>query len=146
MQKNDRATTEILDALSVIQLISEGNVHDAGHTMLELSASVSSRIKDLVALRPRILKLAGQQALQQERLRCVMALWQPLVTGKLFDVDVVGNFLMVLEHEEEYQEKHRLLTRLIKWIEEEAKRDRERWSDDLRKLILAHAHCLVADC
>ena len=121
-------------------------MHDAGHTMLELSASVSSRIKDIVALRPRILKLAGQQVRQQERLRCVMALWQPLVTGKLFDVDVAGNFLMVLEHEEEYQEKHRLLTRLIKWIEEEAKRDRERWSDDLRKLSLAHAHCLVADC
>ena len=53
---------------------------------------------------------------------------------------------MVLEQEEEYQEKHRLLTQLIKWIEEEAKCDRERWRDDLRKLILAHAHCLVADC
>lgn len=79
-----------------------------------------------MALRPRILKLAGQQALQQERLRCVMALWQPLVTGKLFDVDVAVNFLMVLEQEEEYQEKHRLLTQLIKWIEEEAKCDRER--------------------
>jgi len=55
-----------------------------------------------------------------------MAPWQPLVTGKLFDVDVAVNFLMVLEQEEEYQEKHRLLTQLIKWIEEEAKCDRER--------------------
>ena len=142
LAKNDRAATEIFDALGVIQLISEGNVHDAGHIMLKLPAS--SRVNDLMALRSKILQLAGQQAMQQEKMSCVMVLWQPLVTGKTFDVDVAVNLLMVLEREEEYQEKHRLLTRLIKWIEEEAKR--ERWSDDLRKLILAHAHCLVADC
>lgn len=142
--KNDQAATEILNALGIIQLISEGNLHDAGHAILELSAS--SRVKDLVALRPQILKIAGQQAMQQQDTSSVLALWPPLVTGKLFDVDIAVNLLIVLEHEEEYQEKHRLLIRLIKWIEDEAKRDRTQWSDDLRKLILAHAHCLVADC
>jgi tetratricopeptide (TPR) repeat protein len=143
--REDRATQEIFTALSAIHLISEGNVHDAGHAILKLSPS-SSRVAELMTLRSKILALAGQQALQQTELGCVMTLWQPLLQGKNFDPQLAVNFLGVLEHEGEYQEKQRLLTRLIKSIEEEAKRDRTAWSDDRRNLTLAHAHCLIADC
>lgn len=143
--KNDRTSQEIFDALDVIQLISEGNVHDAGHSMLRLCTSPSSRVAEVVALQSKVLILAGQQAMQQGALNCVMTLWNPIVQGKKFDARVAVNFLVVLENLEEYQEKHRLLMRLFRWIEEEAKRDRAAWSDDRRKLTLAHTHCLIGD-
>ncbi len=143
--KDDRASQEIFIALSAIHLIAEGNVHDAGHAILKLSTS-SSRVAELLTLRSQILALAGQQALQQTELACVMTLWQPLLQGKTFDPQLAVNFLDVLDHAGEYQEKQRLLTRLVKRVEEDAKRDRTAWSDDRRNLTLAHAHCLIADC
>jgi tetratricopeptide (TPR) repeat protein len=143
--KNDRVSKEIFDALSVIQLIIEGNVHDAGHAMLRLTVPPSSRVAEVMALRSKVLILAGQQAMQQGELNCVMTLWNPIVQGKSFDARVAVNLLTVLEHLAEYPEKHRLLMRLFRWIEDESKRDRAAWSDDRRKLTLAHTHCLIGD-
>jgi tetratricopeptide (TPR) repeat protein len=143
--KNDRISKEIFDALSMLKLISKGNIHDAGHTMLRIGNSPSAHLSEVVALRSKVLTLAGQQAMQQGAAECVIQLWKPIVEGRAFDPRVAVNFLTVLEHQEEYQEKHRLLTRLMKWIEDEAKRDRNAWSDDRRKLTLAHGHCLIGD-
>lgn len=140
----DRVSKEIFIALSVIQLIEDGNVHDAGHALLKLSTT-SSRVSELIALRSTILLLSGQQAMQQGETSCVLELWKPLLQGKDFRPQVAVNLLTALDVEEDYHEAQRLLIRLVKWIEEEAKRDRVNWSDERRNLTLAHGHCLIAD-
>ncbi len=140
----DRVSKEIFIALSIIQMIEDGNVHDAGHALLPLSIT-SSRLSELMALRSTILLLAGQQAMQQGETSCILELWKPLLQGKDFRPQVAVNLLQALEIEEEYHEAQRLLIRLVKWIEEDAKRDRANWSDERRNLTLAHGHCLIAD-
>jgi hypothetical protein len=55
-------------------------------------------------------------------------------------------WLHVLNELEEYQEEQRLLTRLIKWLEQAGRQDQASWPADRLKLTLANAHCLLGDC
>jgi tetratricopeptide (TPR) repeat protein len=140
----DRLAQEIFTGLSAVALMSEGNFHDAGHAILQINPA-SPRLSELTALRSTILAIAGQQAMTQGELGCATQLWEPLLHEKNLDPQLMVNWFHVLSETEEYQEQQRLLTRLIKWIEQEAKRDQATWPDDRVKLILAHAHCLLGD-
>ncbi|NJM47332.1 MAG: tetratricopeptide repeat protein [Alkalinema sp. RU_4_3] len=140
----DRTSKEFFDALDAVQLMAEGNIHDAGHAILKLRAA-SPRFKPLLALKPKILALAGQQAQTQGMNDCAYALWQPILHEKDLDPQLMVNLLMVLAAEDEYQDFQRLITRLIKWIEAEAKRNPSTWPEVRLKRTLAEAHCLLGD-
>ncbi len=143
--KNDRAAQEVLTALSAVKLMAEGNFHDAGHAILKLT-SASPRIAELIALKSTILTIAGEQAMTQGRSDSAIALWQPLMQAKELDPKLAVNFSQVLDEAGEYQERQRLLTRLIKWIEQDAKKNPTTWPEDRLNRTLAHAHCAIADC
>ncbi len=142
--KEDRGGQELLTGLSAIALMTEGNFHDAGHAILQISPT-APRLAELTALRSTILAIAGQQAMNQGEFDCTLQLWEPLQSEKRLDPQLMVNWLHVLHETEEYQDRQRLLTRLIKWIEQEAKQDKATWPDDRLKLTLAHAHCLLGD-
>ncbi len=142
--KADRATQEMLTGLSAVTLMAEGNFHDAGHAILQISPN-SPKLAELTALRSTILAIAGQQAMNQGAFDCALQLWAPLQSEKRLDPQLMVNWSHVLRETEEYQDRQRLLTRLIKWIEQDAKQDKAAWPDDRLKLTLAHAHCLLGD-
>jgi tetratricopeptide (TPR) repeat protein len=144
-EKTDRANQEILTALSVVKLMAEGNFHDAGHALLQIK-STSTQIAELMALKSTILTIAGEQAMNQGASECAVKLWQPLLQEQELNPQLVVNFVGVLDDEGEYQERQRLLTRFIKWIEQDANRNHPAWPEERLKNALAHAHCLIADC
>jgi tetratricopeptide (TPR) repeat protein len=143
--KEDKATQEIFFALQAIELMAGGNFHDAGHALLQIKAG-STRIAELMALKSTILTIAGEQAMNQGESQCAVQLWQPLLEEKELNPKLVVNFLEALEEEGEYQEQQRLLVRLIKWIESDAKQHPPNWPKEKLDRTLAHAHCLIADC
>lgn len=143
--KDDRANREVFTALESLQLMAEGNFHDAGHSLLQLKSS-STQIAELMALKSTVLTIAGEQAMRQGATDCAIKLWQPLLQEKELNPKLVANVLEALDDECEYQERQRLLIRFVKWIELDAKQNPTTWPPDKLNLTLAHAHCLIADC
>lgn len=143
--KDDRASQEILTALETVQLMTEGNFHDAGHSLLQIKSG-STRIAELMALKSTILTIAGEQAMSTGKTECAVQLWQPLLQAKELNPKLVVNLLEALEEEGDDQERHRLLVRFVKWIESDAKQNPPNWPQEKLSLTLAHAHCLIADC
>jgi tetratricopeptide (TPR) repeat protein len=141
----DRSSQEIFTALQVVQLMAEGNFHDAGHALLQLKSS-SPRIAELMALKSTILTIAGEQAMEQGATGCAVKLWQPLIQSPQLNPKLVVNYLAALDDEGEYRERQQLLTRLIKWIEADARQNPATWPKERLDRTLAHAHCLIADC
>jgi tetratricopeptide (TPR) repeat protein len=143
--RTDHTSKEIFNALDAVQLMAEGNTHDAAHAILRIKATSSPRLKALMALKTQILTIGGQQAQTQGNMPCAYALWQPLLHEKTLAPQLMVNLLAVLATEDEYQDIQRLITRLIKWIETEAKRDPNSWPEARLKRTLADAQCLLAD-
>jgi hypothetical protein len=69
--KDDRLAKEIFTGLSAVSLMAEGNFHDAGHAVLQISVA-SPRLAELTARRTTILMLAGQQAMEQGEFDCAL--------------------------------------------------------------------------
>ncbi len=143
VQQTNQIAKEVMNALAVVDLIDQGNYHDAGHALLK--AGQSKRFPELATLRSPLLTLAGQQAFTQGETECAAQLWQPLLNEPGWTPQLAVNMLQVLEINDAGQECQRLLTRLVKWIEQDAKKHPENWPAERLKLTLAHAHCRLAD-
>ncbi len=144
IQRGDLLTQEAMTALLVLQQIDEGNHHDAAHALSEIERH-STRFPELESLRTPLFTLAGQQALTQGQLECVELFWQPLLTEQSFNPQLAVNLLEVLEANDSDQERQRLLTRFLKWLEQEGKKNPQEWPTDRLKPTLAHLHCRMAD-
>jgi len=140
----ERADQEVVLVLEILHLIDQGNLHDAGHVLLKLGRR-ATRFPDLATLRPALLTLAGQQALMQGQAECVETFWEPLLTEQPFNPQLAVNLLEVFEANESEQEFQRLLTRLLKWLEQEAKQHPQDWPDARLKPTLAKIQCRLAD-
>jgi tetratricopeptide (TPR) repeat protein len=144
LKQEDKVSQEATKALQVVQLIDEDNYHEAAHVLLKIDRR-STNFKELESLRPSLLTLAGQQALTEEETECVELFWQPLLTEQPFNPQLAVNLIEVLELNDSYQERQRLLTRLLKWLEQEGKQKPQEWPKERLNLVLAHIHCLLAD-
>ncbi|MEA5618212.1 tetratricopeptide repeat protein [Cronbergia sp. UHCC 0137] len=140
----DKNTQEALTVLEMLQLIDQGDHHDAAHLLLNMERR-SPRFPELESLRPLLLTLAGQQALNQGETRCAELFWQPLLTEQPFNPQLAINLLEVFDLNDHDQERPRLLTRLLKWLEQEGKQKPQEWPAQRLKLTLAHLHCAMAD-
>ena len=143
LRHTDWAYQEAVVVLETLQLIDQGNIHDAGHVLLKLGPRTS--FPELDTLRRPLLTLAGQQALEQRQPECAEALWQPLMAEQPFNLQLAVNLNAVLEVNDSHQERQRLLTRLLKWLEQEAKKHPQDWPDAKLKPNLAKVHCYLAD-
>jgi tetratricopeptide (TPR) repeat protein len=135
---------DILSVLSVMERLDENNPHEAGHALLKIDRR-SNRFPELSILRPALLTLAGQQAFDQGETECAQLFWEPLLTEQPFNPQLAVNLLDALDTEGAYSEEQRLLTRLIKWLEKEAKQHPDQWNPEKLSLTLASAHCRLAD-
>ncbi len=144
LQPRNKVTQEAMTALAVLQHIDEDNHHDAAHVLLQMER-LSTRFPEIESLRVPLLKIAGQQALNQGQTECVELFWQPLLTEQPFNPQLAVNLLEVLEVNDSLQERQRLLTRLLKWLEHEGKQNPPEWPTERLKLTLAHLHCRMAD-
>ncbi|MBR8833950.1 MAG: tetratricopeptide repeat protein [Stigonema ocellatum SAG 48.90 = DSM 106950] len=144
LEREDKETQEALTVMAILQQIDQENYHDAAHMLLEMVRR-STRLKELERLRPALFTLAGQQALTQGEIECVELFWQPLLTEQPFNPQLAVNLLEVLEVNDSNQERQRLLTRLLKWLEQEGKQNPQEWPTERLKLTQAHIHCRMAD-
>lgn len=135
---------DAIAVLQMLQLIDQGNVHDAGHALLKVKPRSPSFL-ELQSLRPHLLTLAGQQALQQGQMECAASLWEPLLQGSQFDPQLAINLDVAYFEADLHQERQRLLTRLIKWLEQEARKNPQAWPEQRFKRVLADLQCRLAD-
>jgi tetratricopeptide (TPR) repeat protein len=140
----DKITQEALTALRMLQLIDQGDRHEAAHLLLKIERR-STRFLEIESLRPLLFTLAGQQALNQGQLNCAELFWQLLLTEQPFNPQLAVNLLEVLDANDSDQECPRLLTRFLKWLEQEGKQKPQEWPDTRLKPTLAHLHCWMAD-
>ncbi|MBW4617828.1 MAG: tetratricopeptide repeat protein [Cyanosarcina radialis HA8281-LM2] len=144
LDRAERTIRDAVSALAIVQLINQGNYHDAAHVWLRQERS-STRFPELDNLRQSLLTLAGQQALSQGEAECAEIFWQPLLTEKPFNPQLAVNLLQVLEANDSDRERQRVLTQLLRWLEQEGKQKPQEWPDTRLKPTLAHLHCWIAD-
>ncbi|MBE9181533.1 hypothetical protein IQ268_23505 [Oculatella sp. LEGE 06141] len=135
---------EVLDILSMLEFIDKDNPHEAAHVLLKLDRR-SNRFPELATLRPALLALAGEQAASQGEVGCASEFWQRLYREQPFDPILTVNLMKVLDLNGDYQALQRLLTRLLKWLEQEFKQNPQDWPEERRKVTLTYGHCRLAD-
>jgi tetratricopeptide (TPR) repeat protein len=141
---NNSSWRETLDVLSILEFIDENNPHEAAHVLLNFDRR-AKKFPELESLRPALLTQAGEQSLNQGEIGCAAEFWQRLQREQPFEPQLAVNLVKVLDLNEDYQELQRLLTRLIKWLEQDFKQHPQNWPEDRRKLTLVYAHCRLAD-
>ncbi|MGB5631930.1 MAG: tetratricopeptide repeat protein, partial [Waterburya sp.] len=143
-EREEPVIQDARSALAIVQLISNNNHHDAAHVLLQMEKR-STIFWELKNLRQSLFTLAGQQALNQGQAECVELFWQPLLTEKHFNPQLAVNLLQVLDANDSNQERQRVLTRFLRWLEQERKQKPQEWPDTRLKPTLAHLHCWMAD-
>lgn len=143
-QRGEPAFQEAVTALAIVQLSEQGDYHNAAHALLNLGHR-STRLPQLKALRPTLLMLAGQQALTQGEPQCTEVFWKLLLAEQGFNPQLAVNLLEVLELNESERERQRLITQLLKWVEQDGKQHPQNWSAERLKSTLANLHCRLAD-
>jgi tetratricopeptide (TPR) repeat protein len=144
LRSDSQQFQETWNVLVILQLVAENNVHNAVHALLKLDRR-STRFPELATLRPALLTLAGQQAFNEGELECSEQFWQLFLKEQPFHPQLAVNLIKVLDINESYQELQRLITRLIKWLEQDFKQHPQDWPEHRRKETLAYAHCRLAD-
>lgn len=144
LEQADRTLQATVTAISLLQLIERDDYHNAAHALLNQDRR-SQPFPEIAALRSPLLIKAGQQALQQGEPECTEAFWQPVLAEKPFNPQLAVNLRVALHLNESFQEEQRLLTRLIKWVEQDAKQNPQSWSGDRSSRTLANLHCYLAD-
>jgi tetratricopeptide (TPR) repeat protein len=137
-------TAEVAHILSLLEDLGKNNSHEAAHAMLRLDRR-SSKFPEVAVLRPALLAMAGEQSMTQGEVNCAAEFWQLLQQEQPFEPQLAVNLMKVLDLNEDYQALQRLLTRIIKWLEQDFKQNPQSWSDDRRKATLSYAHCRLAD-
>ncbi|MEA5505024.1 tetratricopeptide repeat protein [Halotia wernerae UHCC 0503] len=144
LEREDPVIQDALSALAIVQLIDSDNHHDAAHVLLQMLRR-STRFLELKNLRQSLFTLAGQQALNQGQAECAELFWQPLLTEKPFNPQLAVNLLEVLDANDSDKERPRVITQLLRWLEQSGKQKPQEWPDTCLKPTLAHLHCWMAD-
>lgn len=143
LNQSNPTLQQALVALAALQLIDTEDYHNTAHLLLD--PKNFSPWPEIKALRPGILTLAGEQAMQGGEPQCTEVFWKPLLTEQPFNPQLAVNLLKALQLNESYKEEQRLVTRLIKWVEQDSKKHPELWGGDRLPLTLSHLHCILAD-
>jgi len=142
--RRDKATQEIMMVLRMCQLINQGNYSEAAHILMRFERR-PLRFPELETLRSSLLALAGQQAMTTGDIECAEKFWQPLQTEQPFNPQLAVNLLSVLRANDSDQEHQRLITRILKWLEEQGRKNPQEWPEERLKPTQAHLLCLMAD-
>lgn len=138
------ALQQPMTLLALVKLMELEDYHNAAHILLDIG-NLGSQWPEVMALRPAVLTLAGDQALRSEEPECTEAFWEALLKEQPFDPQLAVNLLDVLDQTGSSAAAQRLLTRLMKWVEQDKKKNPEQWPGDRFPLTLANLRCRLAD-
>ncbi|MDX2230361.1 MAG: tetratricopeptide repeat protein [Leptolyngbyaceae cyanobacterium bins.349] len=141
---DDELGADILDIANLLEYVDDNNLHEAAHVLAELDRA-AKKYPEIAVLRPALLALAGQQAIQEGSMNCAAQFWQQLLREDGFSPQLAVNLMKVLDLNEDYPELQRLLTRTIKWVEQDYKNHPQNWTEKRYKEALVYAHCRLAD-
>lgn len=142
---NSDLSEETLGVLSILELLDENNPHDAAHALLQLDR-YSKKYPELATLRPALLALAGEQSMMQGEMGCAAEFWGRLHREeKVFNPQLAVNLMKVLDANEDDQDLQRLITQIIKWLEQDLKQHPQNWIPDRHREALVYGHCRLAD-
>ncbi len=144
VRENSQVSMEMLDIIGMLELIEENNPHDAAHVLLRMDRR-SAQFPEVATLRPTLLTLAGQEAMNQGEMSCASEFWQLVQREQPFSPQQAVNLMKVLDLNEDYQDLQQLITRLLKWLEEQIKQHPQDWTEERRKTTLAYGYCRLAD-
>ncbi|NJL42500.1 MAG: hypothetical protein HC935_02055 [Pseudanabaena sp. SU_2_4] len=144
ISQNSQFPAEILNVISMLELMEENDPHEAAHVLLRIDRR-STQFPELATLRPTLLTMAGQQAMQQGEMACASQFWQLVQREQPFNPQHAVNLIKVLDLNEDYQELQQLITRLLKWLEEQIEQHPQDWTEERRKTTLAYGYCRLAD-
>ncbi len=144
LSQNGQISTEMLNVIGMLESIEENNLHDAAHILLRMDRR-SNQFPELATLRPILLTMAGQQAMSQGGIACASKFWQLVQREQPFNPQQAVNLIKVLDLNEDYQELQQLITRLLKWLEEQIKQHPQDWPEERRKTTLSYGHCRLFD-
>jgi len=82
--------------------------------------------------------------MMQGEMGCAADFWQRLQREQDFNPQLAVNLMKVLELNGDHQ-LQRLLTRIIKWLEQDFKQRPQNWTQARYKAALVYAHCRLAD-
>jgi tetratricopeptide (TPR) repeat protein len=143
LRQGDRTYNEAIVAMGILSRLDHNDVHNAAHAFSYLKQRPT--FPELIALRPQVLILGGQLAFQGGEPKCAVEFWTPLLDEQTFNPQLAVNLLFALEEEELLPEAQRLAQRLIKWVEQDAKKNPQNWTGDRLSLTLSHLHCRLYD-
>lgn len=141
---DSQVSSDLIDVLSILEFIAENNPHEAAHVLLKLDRR-PAKFPELATIRPALLALAGQQSVAEGEMDCAVGFWQQLQKEQPFDPQLSVNLMKALDLNQDYQELQRLLTRIIKWLEQDFRQNPQNWPEARRKEALVYAHCRLAD-
>jgi tetratricopeptide (TPR) repeat protein len=144
LNQDYQAFMEMANVLAMLELIDADDPHNAAHALLKIDRR-SKQFPELEALRPTLLTMAGQQSMVQGEIDCACTFWQLVYREQPFQPQLALNLMKMLDLNEGYQELQQLITKLIRWLEQEIKQHPQDWSETRRKTTLAYAHCRLAD-
>ena len=131
--------------LELVHLLENDNVHDAAHVLIDLSDRERVAYPELNALDQPILRLAGQQALDQGQVDCTVNFWSRAVDQSDFDPQLAVQLYRVLERDRDCQASQKLVNQLLTWVQKAAQKDPQAWPDQRLKPIQAQLYCWLAD-
>jgi tetratricopeptide (TPR) repeat protein len=128
----------------LVQLIDQKNYHEAAHIVLQLPQPAPDWPEVDQLYRP-LLILAGEQALQEDQPGCAETFWGQIAEQSPFDPQLAVNLSQVLHQTGSHHRNCRLLSELLKWLQQAAKQYPDTWPDSRLKPTLAKLHCLLVD-
>jgi len=135
---------ELWDALCVFNGLQYRRYALAAQYFLQLDNSLR-RLPELQEIRESLFLLAGEEAKGMDADKMAQKYWLEAWNDKTFNLQLAVNLAKILKFNEAWPERQRVLTRLVKWLEEEGKQNPRDWPPDLLNHTLAHVHCWLAD-
>ncbi|NET10286.1 MAG: hypothetical protein F6K09_04865 [Merismopedia sp. SIO2A8] len=131
--------------LEFVHLLEDGNYHDAAHIFEALPKSTKDEYPEIGTLFRPLMLLAGEQASNEGELGYAASFWQQILEVPQFDPKLALRLHPILSEIEEDRDAQKLLNRLIKWVQQEAKKTPNEWPSDRLNSVLAKLHCYLFD-
>lgn len=134
-------------ALELLHSLRQGNHLQAAELLLAQERSLLKALPSLAQLRQPLLRLAGQQALDQQAPSEAIQCWRAIVDRPAFDANLALRLYPLLIEGDAYdlQEAERLAGMLLNWLRRSARDTPAAWPEPLLSTTLARLHCWQAD-
>lgn len=131
--------------LEWLSLVKDDNIHDSAHVLLDMPPTVMAAYPELEELYFPVMLLAGEQAQREQDLDCTALFWGKVIDQQTFDPKLAVQLYLVLDQVGERRGAQKLVDRLLRWVQKEAKQNPSAWPESRQQSVLAKLHCWMAD-